>query len=214
MKYDEAIQGIKNSNIELAIVTAADLYLEKGIEAVKMTDIAEKAQLGVASLYRYFKTKHSLTIKAGIHIWENTLDQLKDIFTCPEYAQESGLEQVQRLVCVFRRLVLQHRNFLRFVLEFDAFVIREGIPAEDLKEYERSILSIMPIMEEAIKKGRADGTIRHDFDAELYYLTLAHTLMSLCQKLGKGEIIGSDDSDIALKELELAAQIFVDFIRA
>ena len=50
MRYDDIIQGIKNERIALAVDTAAELYLTVGIGNAKMTDIAEKAQIGVASL--------------------------------------------------------------------------------------------------------------------------------------------------------------------
>ena len=66
MRYDDIIQGIKNERIALAVDTAAELYLTVGIGNAKMTDIAEKAQIGVASLYRYFGTKQ-LCIVAYTH---------------------------------------------------------------------------------------------------------------------------------------------------
>lgn len=47
------------------ILVAAELFLEKGIDSVKMTDIADASGIGVASLYRYFGTRTNIVIEAG-----------------------------------------------------------------------------------------------------------------------------------------------------
>ena len=80
MRYDDIIQGIKNERIAVAMETAAQLYLNIGISNAKMTDIAEKAQIGVASLYRYFGTKQLFTVKVGAYIWKMTMMKLCKAF--------------------------------------------------------------------------------------------------------------------------------------
>ena len=49
---------------------AAALFLRDGIEAVRMTDIAEASGVGVATLYRRYKTKTALAVRAGTYMWE------------------------------------------------------------------------------------------------------------------------------------------------
>ena len=48
---------------------ALSLFLSKGIQEVKMTDIAEKADIGVATLYRLFSVKKSILIDSAILLW-------------------------------------------------------------------------------------------------------------------------------------------------
>lgn len=47
---------------DAAVQAAAQLFLQRGIGAVKMTDIAQTTGIGVASLYRYFTTKTNLRL--------------------------------------------------------------------------------------------------------------------------------------------------------
>ena len=47
------------------IMSAATLFLRDGIAAVRMTDIADASGVGVATLYRHYKTKTAIAIHAG-----------------------------------------------------------------------------------------------------------------------------------------------------
>ena len=49
----------KSRRIEHAVEISAEMFLKRGIDAVKMTDIADACGVGVATLYRYFGTKTS-----------------------------------------------------------------------------------------------------------------------------------------------------------
>ena len=55
-------ENLKFRRTEQAVTVSAQLFLKNGIEAVKMTDIAEASGIGVATLYRYFGTKIGITI--------------------------------------------------------------------------------------------------------------------------------------------------------
>lgn len=214
MKYEQIIQNVKNERIDIAIAAAAQLYLDVGIADTKMTDIAEEAQLGVASLYRYFGTKQLFTVKVGSYIWKQKLRELENIYAGKDYEKKTGIEQVEALMNVFPILLEDHASFLRFLSEFDAFVVRERLTAGDLAEYEQSVLGVMPLMENAVAKGIADGTIRSGINAQLFYLTACHSLLSMCQKFARGKILHSDNPQVNKQELDTAIEMFVSYIRA
>ena len=214
MKYDQIMQNVKSERINAAIATAAELYLSVGIEDAKMTDIAEAAQIGVATLYRYFGTKQLFTVKVGAYIWKEKLQELSGIYTGKAYQRKTGIQQVEALLHVFDVLLEEHIPFLRFLSEFDAFVARERLRPDELDEYEENVLNVMPLMEKAIDKGIADGTVKPNVSAQLYYLTVCHSLMSMCQKFARGRVLNSDDPAISKQELQLAIEIYVSHIRA
>ena len=57
MENEFSQETLKNKRFEKAVEVSAQLFLKNGIEAVKMTDIADECGIGVATLYRYFGTK-------------------------------------------------------------------------------------------------------------------------------------------------------------
>lgn len=213
MRYEDIIQGIKNERIALAVDTAAQLYLNIGISNAKMTDIAEKAQIGVASLYRYFGTKQLFTVKVGAYIWKTTMMKLKPLYTSAEYHTKTGYEQVAALLNIFHILLQEHRPFLRFLSEFDVFVIREHLGIGQLTEYESCSMNMLPVMTEAMKKGVEDGTIRPDVDANVFYDAITDSLLSMCEKFVWGNVPNNVDQARNQQALSMAIDMFLAYIR-
>lgn len=214
MKYEEIMQGVRADRIEAAIEAAAELYLEKGIENAKMTDIAQKSQLGVASLYRYFGTKQNFTIKVATHIWQRQLELYAGVYDSEYYHSRNGIQQVEELLKIFHVLFNGQPRFLRFVADFDAYIMREQIQPSDLKEYEGSILNSQSLMHKALEKGRADGTVRKDVDGDKFYFAASHALMAVSQKLAAGRILDSDADDGGADEIMTLIKMFVSYVSA
>lgn len=213
MRYDDIIQGIKNERIAVAMETAAQLYLTIGISNAKMTDIAEKAQIGVASLYRYFGTKQLFTVKVGSYIWKTTMMKLEPQYTSAEYQAKTGFEQVAALLNIFHILLEEHRPFLRFLSEFDVFVIREHLGIGQLTEYESRSMNMLPVMIDAMKKGVEDGTIRPDVDANVFYDAITDSLLSMCEKFVWGNVPNNVDQERNQQALSMAIDMFLSYIR-
>ena len=212
MKYDDIIRHIKNERISAAVKTAAEMYLRDGIGEAKMTDIADQAQIGVASLYRYFGTKQLFTIKVGAYIWSMTLKELEPIYTGMVYEAKTGLEQVKTLLNIFPLFLEKYRPFLRFLTEFDMFVIKEHLSQEHLAEYEQCSLNIMPVMVSALKKGAEDGTVRADVDGNVFYHTVTDALLSMCQRFAWGNVPNMENQAMNRKALQMAIEIFLGYI--
>lgn len=213
MKYDEIMRSIKNDRIADAVAAAAKLYLSCGISEAKMTDIADQAQLGVASLYRYFGTKQLFTVKVGAYIWKMTMKQLSPLFTGETYLSKTGMEQVKSLLELFHTLMSDYQPFLRFLSEFDSFVIREHLAPEQLMEYETCALNMLPVMTAAIEKGVADGTIRADVNPTIFYYSVTDSLLSMCQKFVWGNIPTSEDDAINQLALNMTIEMFISYLR-
>ena len=64
MEYEFSQEKLKSKRFDKAVEVSAQLFIERGIDNVKMTDIAEESDIGVATLYRYFGTKTGMTIAA------------------------------------------------------------------------------------------------------------------------------------------------------
>ena len=193
--------------------TAAQLYLNIGISNAKMTDIAEKAQIGVASLYRYFGTKQLFTVKVGAYIWKTTTMKLEPLYTSAEYHTKTGYEQVAALLNIFHILLQEHRPFLRFLSEFDVFVIREHLGIGQLTEYESCSMNMLPVMIDAMKKGVEDGTIRPDVDAIVFYDAITDSLLSMCEKFVWGNVPNNVDQARNQQALSMAIDMFLSYIR-
>lgn len=203
----------KDKRKELVIASSIEVFIEKGIENTKMTDIAEKAKIGVASVYRYFKTKTEIVIEAAISIWNMEIDTFYDFFSKNDFKKLNGLARVSKILDIFIETYLNHKEFFQFIEEFDNYVVKEKIPSERLSLYEKNILNLMPVMIEALELGKKDGSITLNINSEQYYMTITHTLMSLSQKLILRNTILSSDNYIEGKtQLELVKDMALTYI--
>lgn len=185
-----------------------------GAHAADLGQHLDQSQIGVASLYRYFGTKQLFTVKVGAYIWQMTLKKLEPLHIGPQYEILSGLEQVKMLLHIFHIFMEEHKPFLRFLSEFDNFVVREHLGVEHLQEYERCALNILPVMIRAIEKGVTDGTVRPGIDSTMFYYTVTDCLLSMCQKFAWGNVPNSDDPQVNKQALCMAIEMFIGYIRA
>ena len=213
MKPEKTGKTIKDLREDSIVYVAAELFLQKGIENVKMTDVAERAELGVATLYRWFGTKDGLVIRAGALLWGDLHTLFSSVYEAEDFRACTGIEQVKRLFGVYRTLFREHPDFIRFVGDFDNFVIRARPPQEALREYEASVLNFYPVFLGAYETGLGDGSVRPVADPRLFYDSVCHAILSLTQKLLRGEILAADGFGDAA-ELELLLDMAARYLQA
>ncbi|MGL4336523.1 MAG: TetR/AcrR family transcriptional regulator [Turicibacter sp.] len=200
----------KNEMVKAARI----VFFEKGIEQTKMTDVAEVAQVGVASVYRYFKTKADLAIAVAISVWDDEMLEVVNNIMTLKFHDLSGYSQVEELLNFYLILHTNHESFIRFIHDFDAFIIRNQISHDLLNEYEKHILVMNNLLIESIKKGQRDQSIREDIDPEVYYLTLTHSFMSLSQKLiVSGHILAFDKQTEGIEQLRLLKDMALNYVK-
>ena len=108
-------KNLKDKRMERAVSVCAELFLEHGIENVKMTDIADQSGVGVATLYRYFGTKTGISIAAMTFLWYDLRSLFSGIFDSESFTGQTGLKQMQDLLRMFVVLFKAHKGFLRLL---------------------------------------------------------------------------------------------------
>lgn len=213
MENEFSYETLKNKRIEKAVSSCAEMFLKYGIESVRMTDIAQKSGVGVATIYRYFGTKTGITIAAMTYLWNQMREMFSGIFDSEIFLSQTGLKQLRDLMRMYIVIYQAHPAFMRVLSEFDLMISAENVPKEELRDYERSIINFYPIFEKSYVAGLADGTVREVPDIQLFYVSFAHSLMELCKKLIHGELLPSDNFSIAEKELETIIDTAVFFLK-
>lgn len=206
-------QSLKEKRREDVILAAIDVFKNNGIDNTKMTDIAEKAEIGVATIYRYFKTKPDLVVEAGTYLWKNQIGCLYKNFYDSSFTKLNGADSLRKVLNIFINIYKEYPEILSLLEHFDNYIIKEGIPISRLNDYEKSIFDMKYIIFDAIKQGRRDGSIKKDIDINIFYITISHTLISLSQKLIlRGTILESDSQVPGLKQLELIVEMAMNYI--
>ena len=212
MEYKKFLENAKNDRMNVAVEAAAKLLLERDVNELKMNDIAEECEIGVASLYRYFGTKSELVIKAGCLLWRSVKSLFDGVFESEYYTDKTGIEKLRELMKVIKVLYISHKDFLRFLDSFDRYILNEPVSAESLEGYRASIMDFYPLFEDAYRCGTEDGTLRTDIDFETMYLAVTHSLMQLSEKFARGGIFKGEE-ELAERELDLMIDMAIEYIR-
>ncbi|MBR5033207.1 MAG: TetR/AcrR family transcriptional regulator [Treponema sp.] len=206
----------KTVRIERILDVAFELFATRGIEPVTMNDIAQKAKIGVASLYRYFETKEILVVKTVTHAWSTRMEDVLPNLVKPKYTNADGYSQLKVIFELFIKLYEKQTAFLRFIYLFDAYAVKEKIPKEDMTNYESKILLVKQIISIAIQKGIEDGTINKKYGktGDILYFTLIHTFFSAAQKLAiSGNLLDMDSHMNGAKQLTLLSDILLEGLK-
>lgn len=186
---------------EYVVSCAADLFLRKGIGAVKMVDIADAAGMGVATLYRHFSTKTRIAVSAATMLWKRINARLVDLVESSRFMELNGIGRMRALLEAYCDVYITHSDFVAFLDEFDHLVVTGQLDRQELEGYGAQVDSFYLIFEDAYLLGRQDGSIVRDVAFRPFYIALAHALMGVAQKLRRGEIIPSDDFSGGREEL-------------
>ena len=215
-KLAEERDGQKNARIERILLAAFSLFSHNGFDAIAMTDIAKEAEIGVASLYRYFETKDEIAIRTAMWAWESQKKLIMPILNDTGYYTKSGIEELEEIFDLFCKLFQNEPDFFRYIYFFDAYIVCQKIDSERLIPYQEVIQSVQTVIGNAIHKGISDGSISKkykDNEKQLYF-SLMHTLFSVSQKLSlTGKMLKMDETNDGIQQLKLLGQILLGGIK-
>ena len=215
-KYSEEKDELKNARKNRILAAAFQLFSEKGIDTIAMTDIAKTAEIGVASLYRYYETKDEIAIRTAIWAWEKQKEKLLPALQTDDFVNATGINQIKIIFDLFILLFEENKDFFRFIYFFDSYAIRQKITKERLSEYETTILYVQSLVAKAIEKGIMDKSINSDFEnkREHLYFTLMHTFFDTCQKMTLSLNMLEMNSKVPGKEqLELLSTLLIKSLK-
>ena len=181
--------SLKETKINFIVDIATDLFMCRSVNEVTIRDIAISAQVGEATIYRYFGNKQNLVMQAAM--------KLQNIVSEGFFRLEKGKNGYEKLALFYESyydIYKKHPNFYKFLNEFDAYIAVEQ--SEDMNPYESAIDQYKNFYMEAYQLGLKDGSIKKQKDIEMFYFSTTHALLELCKKLAYKKAVLNQDTKI------------------
>lgn len=170
---------VKDERRKNILVTGELLFLERGISNVDMKEIAQKAGIGRATLYRYFKSKKDIALEIfklmyGHYIQPELIKQSKSI-------TGTGLEKIKKAIAISIKTLQKYPEVMRFIVLIEYYFTME----DETKEIGTLFSSLQIktgniwLMEQFIIEGINDGSLRKELDPKLTSIVIIQAILNM-----------------------------------
>lgn len=141
---------------EQILEAAEQVFLERGLSGTTMEEVASRAELSKGTLYLYFKSKDELYLATA----NRQLAEMVSRFEAALEAGGTGIQILERLVHAQLGYAVENPDHARFSTTWlnTTYQLAEDSPSFD--EYRTAIAKLFLCGNEAIERGKSDGTVR------------------------------------------------------
>lgn len=203
----------KNKKNEKIINTAFRIFVEKKIEPVSITEIAEKAGVGRATVFRYYPTKVDLAIAVCSAKWKEYLDELD---AKRPIASVKDIPAIDRLIFTLDSYIdmyQNHKDLLQYNDNFNNYITHQTVRQEELANFHASLNSVNTRLHMMYAKAKEDKTFRTDIPEEQFMRVTVHTMMAACTHYAGGFIWGATDNKDYTGDLLLLKEMILNYAR-
>lgn len=198
--------SLKDAKVNFLVDIATDLFMCRSIQEVTIRDIAISAQVGEATIYRYFGKKQELVVQAAMKL-QGIVS--KDYFKLDD--KMNGFQKLEAFYLSYLNIFDNHRDFYKFLSEFDSYMSVEN--KDVLNPYENAIDQYKSAFMNAYKQGLKDGSVKEQENIELFYFSTTHSILELCKKLALKAVLNQDLAIEKLGEVKCLINIVLDTLK-
>ena len=194
---------------EKMLAAGFKLFSERGIDAVKMQEVAAESGIGIATIYRYYDNKLSFVLDIGTRKWEEYGAYAANKREERRADEMTAAEELAFYLDFYIDLYQNHSGILRFNQDFNNFVRHEGVTQEQLLPYLRAVSVFAGMFHCVYEKGRRDGTIRTDLPEEKMFASTSHIMLAVAVRYAQGLIYSADVEADRTEEMQMLRRMIL-----
>lgn len=194
---------------ECIIRSAFELFCENGVDNTTVEAISKKANVGTASVYRYFGTKTELAIKAIEILWSELVNEITfPILNNSDYYKKSGYEQLKILFDSFIILYEYHSDYIQFMNDFELYMFSRK-NSFSREWYSNALLAVNDAFVSALNKGLEDNSLKFECDSENLYLTIWGLMRGFISKMVMSDKVYKEINPWGKHQFKIACDIIL-----
>lgn len=199
MGFDPKQDALQKEETNRRILDAGFcIFSEKSIYKVSMANVANKAGIGIATLYRYYRTKPELVVAVGTHVWSNFI---RDYTPIRNDDKMTAVEELEFFLDSFLELYKNHKKLLCFNQFFNIYIRNEAVPKKALNSYNEMVDKLAIRFHRIYVKGENDKTLCTEMSEKAMFLSIVHLMLAAVTRYAIG-LVYEEDSE-SYKELIL-----------
>ncbi len=208
-RYEKERYDSKQHRLATIIDAAERVFTKKGIEKTTMQDIASEANIGIATLFRYFAKKEKLVVAVASKLLEPIYERFQAIAALP-------MNCLEKHEVLFDFFIEDHNNSsAKFMVDFESYASHSAEPLEDILQFNALNRSVSREYAKIVQQGIADGSVRSDLPVRETLTTLVNTFGLFSKKLSSQKNILLLESDLESDhQLAILKKVFIDYLKA
>lgn len=199
MGFDPKQDALQKEETNRRILDAGFyIFSEKSIDKVSMANVANKAGIGIATLYRYYRTKPELVVAVGTHVWSNFI---RDYTPIRNDDKMTAVEELEFFLDSFLELYKNHKKLLCFNQFFNIYIRNEAVPKKALNSYNEMVDKLAIRFHRIYVKGENDKTLCTEMSEKAMFLSIVHLMLAAVTRYAIGLVYEKDSE--SYKELIL-----------
>ncbi|NWL86194.1 MULTISPECIES: TetR/AcrR family transcriptional regulator [unclassified Paenibacillus] len=210
-RHKNELQRGKQNRIQLVIEAAEEVFKERGIDQTTMQNIADRACVGVATVFRFFPKKEKLVVAVATRNLETVLHTFQAI----AQTQASCYKKISLLFDDFITLLdSDDSSNVKLLENFESYAAYYKEPIEDIDIFNKIYRQISDVFSTIIQQGIEDGSIRNDIPVEKVLTTVVNTFGNFARKLSLQKNILTVEPDLDPKEqLLILKDILLSYLK-
>jgi len=190
-----------------------ELFSENGIENVSLQAVAERANVGIATLYNYYQNKIKLVIAISADMWGKVWQEYYDNTDMNAFNDYSAYQRIEAYLDIMINLYKEHPEILRFSGDYKTFIQRQKAEVSDLDEHFGALKPVNNMFHISYEKAKVDKTIRTDIpEAELFTI-VALTMLGMAERYASGIVWTKNDSNDYINELICLKEMMLNWLK-
>lgn len=201
----------RDSQRERILTGARDLFVDRGISAVTLGEVAAAAGITRATLYKYFTNKEQLARALFQNTTRGWVERgAREVWPLPG----TGFERVERFVTSHCRAMFREPREARFVAEFNALYAREW-PVEQMAPLLTETLGGERLaLHASVVQGQGDGSLRVDLPPDELVAQIFNFVSGMMDRFGAmGDKVAGEYGVAAQTVFEGINRVFLDGLR-
>ena len=155
----ELNEQMRMKRIEQILVNSLRLFARRGLKATKISDIAAETGMSQGLIYHYYRSKEEIYTE----IIKDAFKRLNMAVTILKNSPMSPLEKIKKAIAGLLKNLEESEDSARYHYLIAQASVSDAIPAETKEIIEKNRDFPYRIMEEIIREGQMQGTIKkHD----------------------------------------------------
>lgn len=201
----------KQQRKEQIIQAAEELFTEKGLYDVQMQDIATKANVGIATLFRYFPKKENIIVEVAVFVLSKFQDDLQKIAE----SEKNAYEKLEQLFDFFLEVANgPARKVTLFREAFDSYSSYRNEPLENIDSYLKIQENLSHEIYKIIKQGIVDNSLRSDINMELALVSITNCMGIFLTKITLHQKMAPFPPGIStIEQQKFLKELFLSYIK-